>query len=112
MRIIRIGFDPEIALRAGYGRMNANDSHYGRRFWQSLTLSGFRIGLGNERRPVPDNANAAHNFPNPRPDNVCGSVQIVVGALTPAPDNENAYNLAYAPVMSLASNTIRPPFRS
>lgn len=85
-------------------------------FWplqrQSLTLSGFQFGLGNERRPGPDNANALNNFPNPSPDNAHFSLEIVVGVLTPAPDNESAHRLAYAPVISPASNTIRPPFRS
>jgi hypothetical protein len=81
-------------------------------FRPSLTLWGFRFGLENERRPGPDNANAPHNFPNSRPVNASTSRVIVVGVLTPAPDNDNAHSPAYAPVISLESNTIRPPFRS
>ena len=111
MRTIRIEFDPEIAQRAGFGAgMRMILSTGG--FRPSLTLWGFRFGLENERRPGPDNANAPHNFPNSRPVNASTSRVIVVGVLTPAPDNDNAPEASYAPVFSLASNTIRPPFRS
>lgn len=66
-------------------------------FRPSLTLWGFRFGLENERRPGPDNANAPHNFPNSRPVNASTSRVIVVGVLTPAPDNDNAPEASYAP---------------
>lgn len=81
-------------------------------FRPSLTLWGFRFGLENERRPGPDNDYAAGGGVDGAGIGEIVRRVGVVGVLTPAPDNDNAPEASYAPVFSLASNTIRPPFRS